>query len=34
MEREAILEIDNDIDLHPKHLKNRAAKQIRERNEE
>jgi len=33
-EREAILEIDNDIELHPVHLKNRAAKQVQERNAE
>lgn len=29
-ERMAILEVDNDVDLHPAHLRNRALKQLRE----
>lgn len=30
-ERIAIMQVDNDIELHPVHLKNGAAKEIRER---
>ena len=28
-ERMAILEIDNDVEYHPAHLKNKAAKEVR-----
>lgn len=31
LEREAILTVDNDVDYHPVHLKNKAAKEIAER---
>ena len=33
-ERMAILEIDNDVEYHPAHLKNKAAKEVRLRQAE
>lgn len=30
-ERESILATDNDVGMHPKYIKNKAAKEIRER---